>query len=102
MQKGKFSYRGSQGMSIIIDESSFRGVNVEVSDQAVLPPREKAVALKGALPKELEPSPEVAKERVLQRELSAPEAVRPLQRMLTKGACRGRASSLLENGRSST
>jgi hypothetical protein len=85
VQKGKFGYRGSQGMPIIIDESSFRAVNVEVSDQVVLLPRDKAVSLKGAPPKELEPSPEVAKERVVQRELSAPEAVPPVQRMLIKG-----------------
>jgi hypothetical protein len=81
VQEGKFGYRGSQSMPIVIDEPSFRAEDVEISDQVVLLPRNKAVALKGTLPSptEGEYAPQLAKEpKTAQKELSAtPELISP-------------------------
>jgi hypothetical protein len=81
VQEGKFGYRGSQSMPIVIDEPSFRAEDVEISDQVVLLPRNKAVALKGTLPSptEGEYAPQLAKEpKTAQKELSAtPELTSP-------------------------
>ena len=48
VQKGKFGYRSSQDMPII-NESSFRAEDVEISDEVVLLPLDKALALKEQL-----------------------------------------------------
>jgi hypothetical protein len=47
VQEGKFGYRGSQSMPIVINEPSFRPEQVEISDQVFLHPGNKPVAMKG-------------------------------------------------------
>ncbi|MDI6874597.1 MAG: DUF499 domain-containing protein [Actinomycetota bacterium] len=92
VKAGKFGYAGKasggyQGAPII-DDPSFGPANVEISDQVVLLPRDKAAALKGAPPPppgEPERSAQVAEEPVVKAEpAGAPEPVSVVPPMPSK------------------